>query len=87
MARFLISMPGGRLWCLQGKETPKYFAAKQMHCRIIIAGRRSPYEIARRLLTILNYVAAGLKAELEAQLLEEAVLNKAIAENLARVKV
>ncbi len=30
---------------------------------------------------------AALKAEFEAQLLEEAVLNKAIAENLARVKV
>ncbi|MGR8978502.1 MAG: hypothetical protein ACU84H_00210 [Gammaproteobacteria bacterium] len=28
-----------------------------------------------------------LKAEFEAQLLEEAALNKAIAENLARVKI
>jgi type I restriction enzyme M protein len=30
---------------------------------------------------------AALKAEFEAQLLEESALNKAIAENLARVKV
>jgi len=30
---------------------------------------------------------AGLKAEFEAQLLEEAALNQAIAENLAKVKV
>jgi type I restriction enzyme M protein len=30
---------------------------------------------------------AGLKAEFEAQLAEEAALNRAIAENLARVKL
>jgi hypothetical protein len=36
----------------------EYFASGQEHCGIIIAVRRSPYEIVRRLLAILNHVAA-----------------------------
>src|SRR5262245_901221 len=32
----------------------EYFTSHQEHCGIIIAGRRSPYEITRRLLAILN---------------------------------
>jgi hypothetical protein len=36
----------------------EYFAAGKSHCGIIIAVRRSPYETARRLLTILNRVTA-----------------------------
>ena len=43
----------------------QYFTTKQLHCGIIIAGRRSPYEIVRRLLTILNYVTAD---EMQGQL-------------------
>ena len=43
----------------------QYFAAGQTHYGIIIAVRRSPYEIARRLLTILNSVTAD---EMENQL-------------------
>lgn len=35
-----------------------YFTAGQAHHGIIIAVRRSPYEIARRLFTILNHVTA-----------------------------
>ena len=36
----------------------EYFVSGQAHCGIIIAVRRSPYEIVRRLLLILNHVAA-----------------------------
>jgi predicted nuclease of predicted toxin-antitoxin system len=36
----------------------QYFDAGQTHYGIIIAVRRSPYEIVRRLLTILNQVTA-----------------------------
>lgn len=36
----------------------QYFEAEQSHCGIILAVRRSPYEIAQRLLTILNRVTA-----------------------------
>lgn len=36
----------------------EYFAAGQEHYGIIVAVRRSPYEIVRRLLSILNHVAA-----------------------------
>lgn len=36
----------------------QYFEAEQTHDGIIIAVRRSPYAIARRLLTVLNYVTA-----------------------------
>jgi hypothetical protein len=36
----------------------EYFASGRDHCGIIIAVRRSPYEIVRRLLAILNRVAA-----------------------------
>ena len=43
----------------------RYFAAGQTHYGIIIAVRRPPYEIARRLLTILNHVTAD---EMENQL-------------------
>ncbi len=35
-----------------------YFAAGQTHYGIIIAVRRSPYDIARRLLLLLNHVTA-----------------------------
>lgn len=35
-----------------------YFQAGRMHFGIIIATRRSPYEVARRLLAILNQIAA-----------------------------
>ncbi len=35
-----------------------YFEQGKTHSGIIIAVRRSPYEIARRLLTILNQIAA-----------------------------
>ena len=35
-----------------------YFEAEKTHCGIIIAVRRSPYEIARRILRILNNVTA-----------------------------
>jgi hypothetical protein len=35
-----------------------YFASSQTHYGIIIAGRRPPYEITRRLLRILNQVTA-----------------------------
>ena len=35
-----------------------YFAAGQSHCGIAIAVRRSPYDIARRLLVLLNHVTA-----------------------------
>jgi len=35
-----------------------YFAASKTHNGIIIAARRDPYEIARRLLAILNNVTA-----------------------------
>ena len=34
----------------------EYFASGEKHCGIIIAVRRSPYEIVRRLLVILNSV-------------------------------
>lgn len=40
------------------KLAQEYFAAGKLHCGIIIAVRRSPYEIARRLLIILNHVTA-----------------------------
>jgi len=40
------------------KLAQEYFAAGKQHCGIIIAVRRSPYEIARRLLIILNHVTA-----------------------------
>ena len=43
----------------------QYFAAGQMHYGIIIAMRRLPYEIAGRLLTLLNHVTAD---EVENQL-------------------
>ena len=43
----------------------QYFAVGQTHHGIIIALRRSPYEIALRLLTILNQVTAD---EMENQL-------------------
>jgi predicted nuclease of predicted toxin-antitoxin system len=36
----------------------QYFAAGKTHSGIIIAARRAPYEIARRLLVILNHVTA-----------------------------
>jgi predicted nuclease of predicted toxin-antitoxin system len=36
----------------------QYYAAGQPHCGIIISGRRPPYEIARRLLKILNAITA-----------------------------
>jgi predicted nuclease of predicted toxin-antitoxin system len=42
-----------------------YFAAGQTHDGIIIAVRRSPYEVARRLLVVLNHVTAD---EMENQL-------------------
>ncbi len=35
-----------------------YFAAGQSHYGIIIAVRREPYELARRLLAILNHISA-----------------------------
>lgn len=35
-----------------------YFASGQMHCGVIFAVRRSPQEIAQRLLAILNQVTA-----------------------------
>ena len=35
-----------------------YFAAGKTHSGIIIAKRRAPHEIARRLLVILNYITA-----------------------------
>jgi hypothetical protein len=44
----------------------RFFAAGREHCGIIIAARRPPYEIARRLLRILNAVTAD---EMENQLL------------------
>ncbi len=40
------------------KRAEAYFAAGHVHPGIIIAIRRSPYEIARRLLVILNNVTA-----------------------------
>ena len=40
-----------------------------------------------KMISILADRFTDLKAEFEAQLLEEAALNKAIAENLARVKL
>ncbi len=43
----------------------EYFATGQTHSGIIIAVRRSPYELARRLLVILNDVTAD---EMENQL-------------------
>jgi hypothetical protein len=43
----------------------QYFAAGQTHYGIIIAVRRPPDELARRLLTILNHVTAE---EMENQL-------------------
>jgi hypothetical protein len=43
----------------------EYFAAGQTHYGIIIAARRNPYELARRLLAILNSVTAD---EMENQL-------------------
>jgi hypothetical protein len=42
-----------------------YFAAGRKHYGIILATRRSPYEIVRRLLTIINKVTAD---EMEGQL-------------------
>ena len=35
-----------------------YVASGRQHAGLIIAGRRSPYELARRLLLILNHVTA-----------------------------
>jgi predicted nuclease of predicted toxin-antitoxin system len=35
-----------------------YFAARQTHCGIILAIRRPPHEVVRRLLLILNRVTA-----------------------------
>jgi len=35
-----------------------YFTSGQSHCGIIIAVRRDPYELARRLLVLLNRVTA-----------------------------
>jgi predicted nuclease of predicted toxin-antitoxin system len=36
----------------------RYFDAERMHYGIILAVRRSPYEIVRRLLTIMNNLTA-----------------------------
>jgi predicted nuclease of predicted toxin-antitoxin system len=36
----------------------QYFSTGRAHCGIIIAVRRTPYEIVQRLLTILNQVTA-----------------------------
>ena len=36
----------------------QYYEAGEEHCGMIIAVRRSPYEIARRLLRILNHVTS-----------------------------
>ena len=36
----------------------KYFTEEKPHCGIIVGVRRSPQEIARRLLVILNHVTA-----------------------------
>jgi predicted nuclease of predicted toxin-antitoxin system len=36
----------------------QHFTTGQTHCGIIIAVRRSPYEIVRRLMEILNHVTA-----------------------------
>ena len=36
-----------------------YVESGRSHAGIILAGRRSPYEVARRLLVLLNQVAAG----------------------------
>ena len=36
----------------------QYFAESRQHCGIILAVRRSPYEIVRRLLVIFNQVTA-----------------------------
>lgn len=36
----------------------EYFHTGRSHSGIIIAARRSPYELARRLFNLLNYVAA-----------------------------
>lgn len=43
----------------------QYFAAGRAHYGIIVAVRRPPYELARRVLTILNHVTAD---EMENQL-------------------
>ena len=43
----------------------EYFAAGQAHYGIIIAARRRPYELARRLLSLLNTATAD---EMENQL-------------------
>lgn len=43
----------------------QYFDTGQTHCGIIVAVRRPPYELARRLLAILNQVMAD---EIENQL-------------------
>ena len=40
-----------------------YFVTGKPHCGIIIAARRDPYEIARRLLVILNQVTADEMAD------------------------
>lgn len=40
------------------KLAAEHFAANHPHSGIIIAVRRSPYELARRLLTLLNEVSA-----------------------------
>jgi predicted nuclease of predicted toxin-antitoxin system len=41
----------------------EYFAAGKSHSGIIIAVRRDPYEIAQRLLVILNHVTADEMAD------------------------
>jgi predicted nuclease of predicted toxin-antitoxin system len=43
----------------------QYFTTGQTHCGIIIAVRRSPYQIVRRLMELLNHVTAD---EIENQL-------------------
>jgi hypothetical protein len=41
------------------KLAEEYFVANKNHCGIIIAVRRTPYEIARRLLLVINEVTAS----------------------------
>jgi hypothetical protein len=43
---------------MQEELVQSYFNAGEMHCGVIFAVRRSPQEIAKRLLVILNQVTS-----------------------------
>lgn len=68
-----------QLWKAADKLRKNIDAAECKHVVLGLPDEEDDFNFAERF--------AQLKAEFEAQLLEEAKLNKVIAENLARVKI